>query len=304
MTNPVFKFPKTFIASKKETHISIALLKKADYKDWLKSLDKPCQEQAKASGFAAGAGAFIEYGAKGQIKEITLGIADDFNLYDAAKAADVLRSKIAKDIIKTASFSIKTKGLKAREMEQALIGVALSNYVFDTYKSSSKSVLKFVVPKSVDTAWIKAYTEAAFTARNLINIPANDMGPDEIEEAARQIAESHKASVKVIKGASLEKNYPLIHTVGKASPRAPRLIDGDLAADSFWNNIGDTWFEGHLESETLIRCVDVAIPPDRQYQLEIEVDGVSVGKLIAEKTLGLKDVKEIFGGVEFKKETS
>jgi len=225
MTDPVFKFPKTFITAKKDTHITLHLLKKGDYKAWVKDQDKALAAQAQANGLNAGSGSFVIYGAKGQPKEAIIGIVDDFNLYDGARAADALRGLIAKDILKTASLGLKVSGLKKREIEQALVGFALSNYVFDTYKDSSKTILKVVWPTGADKKRIESYSEAAFLARNMINIPANDMGPNEMEAAARSIAEKAKATIKVVKGASLEKNYPLIHTVGKASPRAPRLIE-------------------------------------------------------------------------------
>src|SRR5262249_24347783 len=62
--------------------------------------------------------------------------------------------------------------------------------------------------------------------RDLINTPASDLGPAELEAAARQLAEAHGAEVVVTTGDDLlEKNYPLIHAVGRASTRAPRLID-------------------------------------------------------------------------------
>jgi leucyl aminopeptidase len=62
--------------------------------------------------------------------------------------------------------------------------------------------------------------------RDLVNTPANDMGPEEIEAAVKVLAKEHEASVKVIKDQKiLEKDFPLIFTVGKASPRLPRLID-------------------------------------------------------------------------------
>jgi leucyl aminopeptidase len=65
-----------------------------------------------------------------------------------------------------------------------------------------------------------------FLARDLINTPANDMGPAELAEAARLLAEHHGAKFSQIVGdALLKANYPLIHAVGRASPRAPRLID-------------------------------------------------------------------------------
>ena len=59
--------------------------------------------------------------------------------------------------------------------------------------------------------------------RDLINTPAEDMGPGELEAAVRKLARTHKAKVKVIKGKDLlEENFPMIHTVGRASDRAPR----------------------------------------------------------------------------------
>ena len=225
MTDPVFSFPKTFLTKARETSIAVSLLKKGAFKDCLKRLEKQDKARAEAGGFSAGSGAFVLYGAKGQPKEVALGVADEVDIYDAARAADALRGVFGKDVLKKASFSLKTGGLKKREIEQALIGFALSNYVFDAYKDKDKAQLAVVWPSKIDKKRVQAFTEAAFVARNLINIPANDMGPDEMEAAAKHIAEKAKATFKVIKGAKLEKDFPLVHTVGKASPRAPRLIE-------------------------------------------------------------------------------
>src|SRR5262249_5800005 len=63
-------------------------------------------------------------------------------------------------------------------------------------------------------------------ARDLINTPANDMGPAELEAAARSVSERFGARLRVVTGdALIPANYPLIHAVGRASTRAPRLID-------------------------------------------------------------------------------
>src|SRR3954465_1070086 len=68
--------------------------------------------------------------------------------------------------------------------------------------------------------------EGVFLARDLINTPANDMGPPELEEAARTLAQRHGAEMRSIVGDDLLKeNFPLIHAVGRAAARAPRLID-------------------------------------------------------------------------------
>ena len=71
-----------------------------------------------------------------------------------------------------------------------------------------------------------ALAEALYFGRDLINIPANDLGPAELEAAAREIGTEHGASVKVTEGSSLlSDNFPMIHAVGRASDRPPRLID-------------------------------------------------------------------------------
>src|SRR6201746_1472890 len=68
--------------------------------------------------------------------------------------------------------------------------------------------------------------EAATLARDLINTPSNDMGPEELAQAAKQLAARFGANFSCIVGDDLTRqNFPLIHAVGMASPRAPRLID-------------------------------------------------------------------------------
>ena len=63
-------------------------------------------------------------------------------------------------------------------------------------------------------------------ARDLINTPANDMGPAQLEQAARKLAARHAASINAVVGDELlERNFPLIHAVGRAAAGEPRLID-------------------------------------------------------------------------------
>jgi leucyl aminopeptidase len=104
---------------------------------------------------------------------------------------------------------------------------AIGTYVFDRYRRKSrKDRPRLVLPEGVDGALVSRLAEGVFLARDLINTPANDMGPADLEQAARQVAESFDARLAVITGdALLKSNYPLIHAVGRASPREPRLID-------------------------------------------------------------------------------
>ncbi len=89
-------------------------------------------------------------------------------------------------------------------------------------------------PHGVDGEDLSRIAEGVALARDLINTPSNDLGPAELEDAARTLAVKHGARISVIIGDDLLKqNFPLIHAVGRASPRTPRLIDitwGDAAA--------------------------------------------------------------------------
>jgi len=82
------------------------------------------------------------------------------------------------------------------------------------------------VPEGIDRAEIERTAEAVTLTRDLVNTPANDLGPAEIEATARALAARFGADITVTTGDDLlAANFPLIHAVGRASARAPRLID-------------------------------------------------------------------------------
>ena len=108
----------------------------------------------------------------------------------------------------------------------ATLGWALGAYRFARYRPKDKPPPKLVVPEGVDGTEVSRIAEAVFLARDLINTPPNDMGPQELSAAARALAKRHGAKFSEIVGEALQKkNYPLIHAVGKGSARPPRLID-------------------------------------------------------------------------------
>lgn len=110
--------------------------------------------------------------------------------------------------------------------ELAALGWMLGAYSFGRYNSKKPSGAKLKLTSGVDKKRVVREAEAAFLARDLINTPANDMGPDELENAIRALGKANKATVQVTKGeALLKKNFPMIHAVGRASTSAPRLVD-------------------------------------------------------------------------------
>ncbi|MEL7543377.1 MAG: leucyl aminopeptidase family protein [Pseudomonadota bacterium] len=104
---------------------------------------------------------------------------------------------------------------------------ALSTYSFESCRSGdTKPVPRLKVSSDTNIETLKAQANGTFFGRDLINTPANLLGPDELEAAATTLAKAFKAKISVIAGDDLlEQNFPMIHAVGRASPRAPRLID-------------------------------------------------------------------------------
>jgi len=98
-------------------------------------------------------------------------------------------------------------------------------YAFRRYMTSEpKKVRKLVLPKGVDRSAAVAKAQAIWFARELINLPANDLGPSDLAAALSSLGRAHKAEVAIIKGdALLDKNFPLLHAVGRASTREPCL---------------------------------------------------------------------------------
>jgi leucyl aminopeptidase len=113
----------------------------------------------------------------------------------------------------------------------ALLGWELACYRFDRYRTpaaspSAPAFPELVPPAGADTAFVRAAVTAIHWARDLINTPANDMGPDHLEQEARSLAVRHMAQIGVIRGDDLlAAGYPLIHAVGRASAVPPRLVD-------------------------------------------------------------------------------
>jgi leucyl aminopeptidase len=108
------------------------------------------------------------------------------------------------------------------------LAFALGAYRFTRYRKAKDKAVRLVVPDGVDGDELSRIAEGVTLARDLINTPANDLGPAELEAAARALAKRHGAKVRSIAGGDLLKqNFPLIHAVGRAasSARAPRLID-------------------------------------------------------------------------------
>ena len=100
-----------------------------------------------------------------------------------------------------------------------------SSYRFTRYRASTAETPRLVAPAGVEGVRLERIARGLTLARNLVNTPANDLGPDALEAAALDVARRHGASARTVHGETLERNFPLIHAVGQAAHQPPRLVD-------------------------------------------------------------------------------
>ena len=118
--------------------------------------------------------------------------------------------------------------LNPHETSEAVLAALLAQYRYARYRPASQSTAtaRIKSPPGADPRLHLAMAEGEFLTRDLINTPSEDMGPAELEAAFLALAARFGASASVIAGPDLlTRNFPMIHAVGRASPRAPRLLD-------------------------------------------------------------------------------
>ncbi|QQS15024.1 MAG: leucyl aminopeptidase family protein [Rhodospirillales bacterium] len=116
--------------------------------------------------------------------------------------------------------------LDAAAATAAATAFALGTWRFTRYRGRAKPGPRLVWPAKCDRAAVERVVDGMFLGRDLITTPANDMGPAELAAAAKKLAQRHRARFSAIAGEELlRRNFPVIHAVGRASTRAPRLVD-------------------------------------------------------------------------------
>ncbi len=210
------KFEQQLLAaSKSKNACPIEPVSTGKLNDVLKALPISANHWAKANGFKASAGQLLAIpGTDGKPELVLFGTGDG--------ALDpFLAGKLSK-VLPQGQYLLSSQFDRLEEMVLAFL---LGAYQFDRYKSVPARKVSLVCPKKVDRADVIRIAEAVKLARDLINTPANDMGPDELQQAIVGLAKKYKAKSRVVKGAGLVNGFPMIHAVGRASSRPPRLID-------------------------------------------------------------------------------
>ncbi len=188
--------------------------------DWLDGRSEQLRAWVRANGFVAALGkVLLVPGADGAPEMALVG-------YGTESARARGRFHLAAAAAALPAGTYRLEGLDPARAEEEALGWLLSGYAFDRYHEQQGAAARLVAPDGVDAARLEVIAAGEALTRDLINTPANDMGPDTLEAACRDLATQHGADVSVTAADDLlVQNLPLIHAVGRASDRAPRLID-------------------------------------------------------------------------------
>jgi leucyl aminopeptidase len=206
------------VAQSEAAAVPIRLLSPAETSAALESLPAALKAQAEGAKFQGKAGEVALLFGEAGIAQVLAGLGEG----DGPMSLRSLPAKLPP------GFYFLEPSDSAQPADIAL-AFALGTYRYDRYKPQhGEPGPRLVAPKGVDLGEITAISHACALARDMINTPAADMGPRQIETIAREVAAAFGAEISVATGdALLEANYPAVHAVGRAATeaRSPRMIE-------------------------------------------------------------------------------
>lgn len=182
-------------------------------------LSPAARAYAKAMDFQAKSGRLLVLPAQGGgIEAVLLGVGAKAGLGDAPFAL----AKLATDL---PGGRYRLEGALDKP-DIAYLGFLLGQYRFSKFKSAELPQVTLVPPAGCDENTVEEMARAVKAGRDLINLPANLLGVEELARTVHRLAETHGCAAREIIGDELlVQNFPLIHAVGRASAFAPRLVE-------------------------------------------------------------------------------
>jgi leucyl aminopeptidase len=195
----------------------LTLVTHAEFAEFQNSLDPHDRAWVAANGFTAAAGQLLALpDQNGKVKRVLAGISRMDDIYALAGAQTSLPK---------GDYRFDTP-LEPEAANRLALGWGLGAYSFDRYRSRTKSPTRLLWPDEADRARVLRELEAIKLVRDLVNLPANDLGPVALSEAARTVAAAHGAICHITAGDDLIRaNFPAVYAVGKAAAEPPRVVD-------------------------------------------------------------------------------
>jgi len=197
--------------------VPLVLLKTDQLDGWLEAASAREAAWVRANRFEAKEHTSVGLPSEsGEVERVLVGLGDGITVFSLGS----LPKSLSPDRIYRIDSNVT--GAEATELA---IGWALGAYRFARYREAEPRA-RMVRPPVSAADRIAAIAESIVLGRDLINTPAEDLGPAELAAAAERLAESCGTVASITVGDDLlAQNFPSIHAVGRASHRAPRLID-------------------------------------------------------------------------------
>ncbi len=205
-----------FLADAAAPATPIHAIRASEWPQWLEGRPEALRKLAAAHDFQAqNARILLVPATDGAIERVLFGVGDQAN----ALVMGALAQNLPAGDYKIAAAP--------REFPATLVAIAwgLGSYAFDRYKKRKRPAPRLAPPEGADMSEAARVVSATWRARDLVNTPTNDMGPEALHAEAQRLASASGAAFNAVVGEELlAQNYPLIHAVGRAAAEAPRLL--------------------------------------------------------------------------------
>ncbi|MDF2530285.1 MAG: pepA 2 [Gammaproteobacteria bacterium] len=206
------------IAAGAANAVTLLPLDKPHFDSWLKQQDAFVQQWLKSHKFTAECGQICDIPdpVNGHIKFAVVGVSPKNSLWSLAECPKQLPVGV---------YTLHDQ-FDLLKPEQAALGWGLACYRFDRYMSTKKAAFPQLLVSESVLVKVKPVLDAICWVRDLINMPAEDMGPEQLALEAKSMAQRYQAEFREVIGQELQKaGYAGIYTVGRAANQSPRLID-------------------------------------------------------------------------------
>ncbi|MGP9789229.1 leucyl aminopeptidase family protein [Roseinatronobacter sp. NSM] len=218
-----FTAPPTLrFATSSGSTVPLHLVTKDELAGWTEMQPRRMRAWLDATGFTAAFGTIaLVPDPDGGLAAAAVGLGTAMDRQRARFCLGGARPKLP-----AATFHLE-HGPEQATLDEELLGWLLAGYRFDKFRTPpTRALAQLVAPKSVDATKLEAIAAGEALTRDLINTPASHMGPEDLEAAFVGLGQAFGAEISVIYGDELlYHNFPLVHAVGRASDRSPRLLD-------------------------------------------------------------------------------